>query len=68
MTVTELVPLLTGTAGALVLSLTVNYAFFRGWILNPRHTIRREDYDATLAITERNTMAIEKLAGRKAKR
>lgn len=65
MGVTDLAPLLTGTVGGLALSLLLNYAFYKGWILNPKRTVRREDFDATLAITERNTAAIEKLAGRK---
>jgi hypothetical protein len=60
----ELLPLLMGGSGALMLSLVLNYAFFKGWLLNPRQTVRREDYDSTLAITARNTEALEKLAGR----
>ena len=61
---TELVPLLTGATGGLVLSLLLNWLQFRGRLVNPKAVVPREDYDAALLIAERNTVALEKLTTR----
>ena len=65
MTAADLLPYLLGSTGCLVLSLVLNLAFFKGKLTNPRAVVPREDYDAALAITERNTVAIEKLSARR---
>lgn len=58
----ELLTLLTGATGCLILSLLLNYLQFHGRLVNPRAVVPREDYNAALSITERNTVAIETLA------
>lgn len=50
MTADDLTALLLGSTGALVLSLILNYLFWKGRILNPKATMPREDYDAVVAI------------------
>lgn len=67
MTLDQLVGLLTGTAGCLVLSLVLNYLQFRGRLTNPTAVVPRADYEKAVEITARNTVAIEKIAARAAK-
>lgn len=62
MGITELVPLLLGATGGLVLSLLLNYAFFKGWLMNPKKAVPREDYDSVVDISKRNTIALETIA------
>lgn len=67
MSTSELLPFLLGGGGCLVLSLTLNYAFWKGWLLNPRKTVLLDQYEQILKITERNTVAVEKIAGKRSR-
>lgn len=64
MDVQQLSTLLLGSLGCLVLSLLLNYAFYRGWILNPRVTVPREDYETQVEISVKNTESLELIARR----
>lgn len=61
----ELLTLLTGATGCLILSLLLNWLQYHGRLINPRCVVPREDYDASLSIGERATAAVEKLSARR---
>lgn len=61
MTPSDLLPLLLGGTGCLVLSLVLNWAFWKGWLVNPKRTVLLEQYEKLIAIVERNTTTVERL-------
>lgn len=64
MTTADLLPLLLGGTGALVLSLVLNYSFWKGWLVNPKRTVLTEQYERLLKIVDRNTAAVERIEKR----
>jgi hypothetical protein len=65
MTAQELLTALLGSLGCLVLSLLLNYLFYKGAITNPTKTVPRADYEISMDISKRNTEALELIAKRR---
>lgn len=61
MTTADLLPLLLGGTGCLVLSLTLNWLFWMGRLLNPKKTVLVEQYERLLKIVDRNTTTVERI-------
>lgn len=61
MSPSDLLPLLLGSTGCLVLSLVLNWAFWKGWLVNPKRTVLLEQYEQLMKIVDRNTAAVERI-------